>query len=87
MILLDGSLIFLTDGAGESLAALPGLARLAQATNNHLTIVHMIDPDDQRNDDDHWIAAAVGRLAPPRHWLCWHCWPAAWRAAGRAGAR
>ncbi|MBK9941524.1 MAG: universal stress protein [Kouleothrix sp.] len=67
MILLDGSLIFLTDGAGESLAALPGLARLAQATNNHLTIVHMIDPDDQRNDDDHRIAAAVGQLGatPP----------------------
>lgn len=66
MTLLDGSLLFLTAGTASELAALPGIARLAAATNNQLVIVHLVGGNDARGDDRR-IAAAVARLAaePP----------------------
>ena len=62
MTLLDGSLIFFTPGTAESLAALPGVVRLAAATNNQLAVVHLVDHADDRTDDDRRVAAAVAAL-------------------------
>lgn len=54
------TLILLTDGAPDSLAALPDLARLATQLGDRLALLHLLSPADF---GDGAIATAVARLA------------------------
>ena len=65
MALYDGSIVFLTDGTPASLSGLPDVARLADSLACRFAVLHLLDRQVGRADDQRITAALSGLPGEP----------------------